>query len=353
MEVCIQGTGSISPQGTHQEKPFLQEPRDFDGALLRSEEPTYKEFVPPREARRMSRLVKMGLSAARMSLDRSGLESPEAIVTGTGLGCMEETEKFLLSMIDENEQLLNPSPFIRSTHNSIGGQLAISLGCTGYNHTYVHRGLSFPSAIMDGSMLLGEGELQNVLVGGFDEMTDRHFHVTGKTGKWKMDPIRNTELFQSGTPGSIAGEGAQFFLLSGERNAKTRAVLKGVSLFYDPDAQQLDAWIERFLKEHGVEPADVDAVLYGFSGDVESDPTYFRIREEHFPNALPLAYKHLYGESYTADSFGLWAATESISRKQVPEALRFDTTRSDEAPRTVLVYDHFFNKDHALYLLTE
>ncbi len=352
MKVFIQGTGSISPQGTHEQQELLNDPRVFSEPLLRSEEPVYKEFIPPREVRRMSRVVKMGIAAARMSLDEAGAETPEAIVTGTGLGVMEETEHFLLAMLDENEQLLNPSPFIRSTHNSIGGQLAISLGCKGYNHTYVHRGLSFASALMDGHMLLREGTVPNVLVGGFEEITDNHFHITKKLGNWKDGPFQNLELLNSNSEGSIAGEGAQFFFLSGEKNDGTLATLEGVDLFYDPQGEEeLSEWVRNFLEEQNMKPEDLDAVIYGYSGDKESDSLYNRIRQKLFPEAAPLYYKHLSGEFHTADSFGLWLGARILHDQKVPEVVKM---REEEVrpPRNLLLYDHFFGKEHTLYLLT-
>lgn len=354
MGVYIQGTGSISPQGTHQEERFLKEVREFDGRLLRCEEPPYKEFIPGKEARRMSRIVKMGVSAAHMSLDRAGVKVPDSITTGTGLGCMEETEKFLCSMLDEEEQVLNPSPFIRSTHNSIGGQLAISLGCTGCNHTYVHRGLSTPSALLDGMMLLEEGRSKTVLAGAFDEVTDNHFRIFDRLGYWKKEKIRNLELLQSNTSGSIAGEGAHFFVLSGERNERTLAQLNGVDLFYAPENfEELEERTRRFLAQHSFAPDGIDAVLYGYSGDPENDQVFEHLRKELFPNALSLSYKQLSGEYHTASGFALWAASRILHLKEVPPALRLDGKDEPTNPRSVLILDHFFNTDHASFLLSE
>ncbi len=355
MGVYIQGTGSISPQGTHdEEQGFLKEPREFDQPLLRCEEPNYKEFIPPKEARRMSRMVKMGISAASLSLKRAGVDSPDAITTGTGLGCMEETEKFLTSMIDEEEQVLNPSPFIRSTHNSIGGQLAISLACKGYNHTYVHRGLSAPSALLDGMMLLREGRSETVLAGAFDEITDNSYRIFDRLGFWKKESIRNLDLLKSDTSGSIAGEGAHFFLLSGERSEKTLAELKGVDLFYAPDSyEELEDRIKGLLSTHSFTPDGLDAVLYGYTGDPANDKVFDRMREELFPDALPLSYKQLSGEYHTASAFALWAGSKTLQRKEVPEALRIDGESNPVSPRSVLIIDHYFNKDYAFYLLSE
>ena len=100
----------------------------------------------------MSRIVKMGVFAALSCLRNAEVEIPDAIIAGTGLGCLEDTEKFLGSMYTSEEKLLNPTPFIQSTHNTVAGAIALAIKCHGYNATYTHRGFSFESALIDALM---------------------------------------------------------------------------------------------------------------------------------------------------------------------------------------------------------
>lgn len=354
MELFIRGAGSISPQATHREGPLLQELQEYESPLLNAIEPPYKEWIPGKELRRMSRLVKMGIGAARLSLEEANSERPDAIVTGTGLGGMKETENFLLSMIDENEEGLNPSPFIRSTHNSLGGQLAISLGCKGYNHTYVHRGLSFPSALLDSELLLNEDPDKEVMVGGFDEITDEHFRITQRIGRWKNGPVKNLDLLKNDEPGSLAGEGAQFFLLSGRETEDRLAKLQGVDFFYSREQGENEEWIRSFLNGKGLDLNDIDAVIYGYSGDPASDKSFDRVREELFPEKLSLYYKQLSGQYHTASSFALWLASRILHEERVPSALHLQGGRGTEkVPERILVYDHWFDTDHSLFLLSK
>lgn len=46
------------------------------------------------------------------------------------------------ALMDNREQMLNPTAFIQSTFNTVGAQLALLLKIHAYNVTYVHRGLS-------------------------------------------------------------------------------------------------------------------------------------------------------------------------------------------------------------------
>lgn len=159
--------------------------------------------------RRMSRVVKSGVGAAMDALARfGGGERIDAVVTATGLGCLADSEKFLRNMIENDEQLLNPTPFIQSTFNTVGAQVALLCGNHSYNMTYSHRGRSFECALLDAVMLIGERTARNVLLGAFDEMTPTLHRILERMG------------FLRGMHG---GECACFFVLSDERSESTLA----------------------------------------------------------------------------------------------------------------------------------
>ena len=95
MEIYIKGAGIVSPQETFARDGLPDEIIEYREAdYLRCIEPPYREFIDPMASRRMSRIVKMGVCAAKMCLQDSGIEMPDAIITGTGLGCIEDTERF-------------------------------------------------------------------------------------------------------------------------------------------------------------------------------------------------------------------------------------------------------------------
>ena len=115
------------------------------GAGLRRD---IKELIPEMNLRRrMSRVVKSGVAAGIESLlefgDRAAVE---AVVTATGLGCIADSEKFLDSLIANEERMLNPTPFIQSTFNTVGAQIALLRGLHCYNTTYANRWTSFETA---------------------------------------------------------------------------------------------------------------------------------------------------------------------------------------------------------------
>ena len=129
-----------------------------------------KNFVKPMETRRMCNILKSSLLASLKAIDKAGIDNVNAIITATNLGCWENSEKILLS-ISEAEATVSPTLFMQSTHNTIGSNIAIHLGCHGYNQTYAHGKESLRWAIKDAEMLLHQGLARTVLVGYHEEST--------------------------------------------------------------------------------------------------------------------------------------------------------------------------------------
>lgn len=152
--------------------------------------------------RRMSRVVKFSVATAVECLGGvEGIDSLDAIITATGFGCLADSERFLRNVISDREELLNPTPFIQSTFNTVGGQIAMMRHNHCYNMTYVNRGHSFEDALLDAFMKAEDGEASRMLVGAFDERTDSQYRIMERMGAWR---------------GTDCGEGAVFVLLTSD-----------------------------------------------------------------------------------------------------------------------------------------
>ncbi len=353
MEAFIRGTGNISPQPTFDNSAFLEEIREYYTARLHSVDPDYKQFIQPNQLRRMSRLLKMGVTAAGICLHDAGIEKPDAIITGTGLGMMEETEKFLNGILDNGEKLLNPTAFIQSTHNTVGASIAVMLGCNDYNLTYVHGPVSFENALLDCLMRLAERPADKVLLGGIEEITAAHFVITDSMGFWKKSGISNLDLLNDKTPGTLAGEGASFFLLSNEEHPHNYGRIHGLSTLFNPGLEPLAAnFIDEFLSSHNLSKNDIDLVILGLNGDPESDAIY-EPALEYFEGKSSLAYyKHLCGEHYLASSFALWLAARILKSQQIPAAVRLNETLKPGKINHILIQNHHKNIHHSLILVS-
>ena len=130
-----------------------------------------RDFVKPLEARRMGKLMKASLLSSLKALRQAGIDCPDAIITGTSLGCWENTESLLTQIEQEGEVMLSPTNFMQSTHNTIGSNIAIRTHCHGYNVTYTQCDHSLEWALRDARRLLMSGRCKTVLVGCHDETT--------------------------------------------------------------------------------------------------------------------------------------------------------------------------------------
>lgn len=134
---------------------------------LGADDPAFGEILSPMEARRMGRLLKRAVWCSVKALEDAGCRMPDAIVTATDYGCMENSQAYLGAL--KSGDVPRPVHFMQSTHNTIGSLVAIRLGCHGYNATYSHEGNSWRSALADAWMQIALGEKDTVLAGCYDE----------------------------------------------------------------------------------------------------------------------------------------------------------------------------------------
>lgn len=331
-KVYIQGCAAISPQESFSGS-FVPQPVLAEGNMLRAKEPDYKAFIAPNNLRRMSRMLKMGLTAALQCLQNAGITVPDAIITGTGRGSLQDTERFLHDIRQYAEAALNPTPFIQSTYNSVNGLIALQQQCTRYNNTFVHRGFSFEHAVLDSLMQLHEGNAANVLTGGFDEITREHFYIKSRIGYWKTDETQPADIFSSNTPGALAGEGAVFFVLG---TTPANVSLEGIKMMYKPTQESLGRSLETFLTQHQLTPAEINLLVTGQSGDSNHDHWYQYLQQTYFPATTSTPFKHLCGEYDTAGAFAMWMAAQQMQQP---------------ALKHVLIYNQFFGEQHTFVLL--
>jgi len=348
MKVFIRAASCISPQKTFQADGFLNGPVEYTGTRLQTIEPDYKEFVDPKQIRRMSHVIKMGVATAKDCLNKAGVEMPGAIITGTAFGCMEDTVTFLTRIIELNEAMLPPTSFVQSTHNTVAAQVALNLKCHNYNNTFVHKGISFESALIDAIMLLKVQEANDILVGGTEEMVDTSFKVLTRMGLYKRHPVSNLELFNDHSKGTIGGEGAAFFVLSDKDSPDNLASLTGVKTLYRPNS--IADGIAVFLKSHGLKIDDIDLIITGKNGDIKNDAVYEDLSNSLFTNTTLANYKHLCGEFPVSSSFALWLAANIAGSGVIPKVVI--ERQTDKSPKNILIYNHYQNKYHSLMLVS-
>lgn len=348
--VYINGVGSISAQKSFENATFLEEIIPYEETVLPVVDPVYKDFIPPPAARRMAKGIKMGVVASKIALQDAGLENVDAIITGTGLGCVIDSEKFVSAIIDNKEQFLTPTSFIQSTHNTVGGQIALGLGCKGYNFTYVHGSISFESALLDAQLQLANNEATNILIGGIDESGEHTINIHRLIGHIKKEPVKSSELLESNTEGAVFGEGANFFILSNEKKHASYAEVVAVETFNTLSKENLVPLLKQFLSKNQIPIEEIDIVVMGNNGDISYDHYYEELKESLFKKVQQMYYKHLSGEFYTASSFGLWLAAKMLKTQKVPDVAKLNDTGIG-AFNTILLYNQYRGENHSFTIL--
>ena len=350
MKSCyINGSGSISAQKTY-EADFLQDVNlNEDENVLLAQEPSYKGIIAAGAIRRMSKGVKMGIYSSKQALKEADIEVPDAIITGTGMGCVEDSEKFLKAIIDNNEQFLTPTSFIQSTHNTVGAQIALGLECKGYNFTYVNGAVSFETALLDAKMQIQDEEANAILVGGIDETAAHTITLYKLINVIKNENDKPYRVLNSTSKGVVFGEGANFFVLENHIKESSYATIERISIFNDLNVDEIQNYTQNFLAASNLTTQDIDVLVLGTNGDVEFD-NYYDFANVIFDKTPQVYYKHLSAEFNTASSFGFWIACNILKTQQIPKSVQLNEIERDNYTY-LLLYNQYRGKDHSLILL--
>ena len=325
---------------------WMENPILYDVPFSRSIDPSFKEYVSPIEARRMGRILKRALATSKEALNSAGCDSVDAIMTGTGFGCIENTEFFLDALSNEGEQLLKPTYFMQSTHNTISSLVAIQTKNYNYNATYAHKGISFESALHDAWLQFRLGKIGSALVGCHDEMTETFHNIMKKGGVMGQDDER-------------CGEVAVSVVLSSDGSALRQAQgpqplcrLTGLKMLHQPSMNDLMDAVTTMLQSAERSLADVDYILTGISGNHKNDEAYLAETKTLFGDKPLLKYKHLFGENFTASGLGFYVAAQCLKAGRVPSHLFVNANEaSDKQPACILLFNRSDGKDFTLTLL--
>jgi 3-oxoacyl-(acyl-carrier-protein) synthase len=295
--IYINAYSSISAQDSFYKN--WEEIAQPTGSFLDAQEPQYKDFLSRKQLRRMSRVVRMGLSTALQALEQAEQPTIDAIVSGTAWGCVQDTEKFLEALIVNQEQYLTPTAFVQSTHNTVAGQIALLQGNNGYNMTYVQGKVSFELALIDALLLLEQTHTQTVLVNGLDELTPNL--------KIMLERLHCAQAQQ------VMGEGASCFILSKQATTTSKACLIGCSSAYLPQGQAAPPW-SALLAQANCQAEDIDLLLCGQAPTKEVQAI--------FKQATSCSYSKLCGNYPTNAAFAMGLGIELLQKnKQVQQAL--------------------------------
>ena len=130
-----------------------------------------RQYIAPLELRRMGKLMKAAQLSAIRAMQKVQVSCPDMIITATSRGMLDISMQFLDDISRNDEELLKPTLFMNSTHNTISSAIAIRCKCHGYNITYSQGDDSLAWAMRDAERQIAMGKASTVLVVEFDEST--------------------------------------------------------------------------------------------------------------------------------------------------------------------------------------
>ncbi len=348
----IISSSCISPQQSFGSSAMPNEIISYNGSKLTCIEPDFSKFINPVQIRRMSRALKFGFSTAIDCLQKVTC-IPDAIIIGTGKGCLTDTEAFLHSIKNYEETALNATPFIHSTYNQLNGMIALNKKINSYSVTYVHRAFSFEHCLLDTALHFDEHEIESSLVGCFDEMTEEHFNMKMQWGFWKKESIESNSLLLHKSKGSIAGEGSAFFMLSKTKPETVCNSILDIATLFQPSLADLEKEIQYLLEKNNLRLSDIDILLSGDNGDANSyDANDFvkRICNQ----STVLYFKPLCGEYDTASGFGVYLANQILNEQYIPDYLYHPNEinkYSKKGIKHILIYNNYFGLNQSFILM--
>jgi len=335
----------ISPQQTFGEINIQNLKESVD--KLHAIEPKY-EGIPPSLLRRMGKAVRIGVGAA-LPLVKEG-PVPDGIIIGTANGGMEDCIKFLNQIIDYEEGLLTPGNFVQSTANAIASQIALMSANKNYNITHVHRGLAFENAVIDATMFARENPNNKYLLGGVDEISAYNYNIDFLDGAYKKQSQPSATLYQSDSPGSIAGEASAMFLVSGKKE-KAATAISAIHITQTDNVTELKDQFKNFLEKNINADQQIDLFISGENGDNRL-LKYYDASEQILPDKTTvIRFKHMSGEFPTASAFALWLAFNLINKNEVPpHAVK--KPGASKAFKKILIYNNYKGLQHSFILVT-
>ncbi len=352
-DIFVLSAKQISMQQPLSEE-WMDNPIKYDVPFTRSIDPSFKEYISPIEARRMGRILKRALATSKEALKAAGCDTVDAIMTGTGFGCIENTEFFLDALSNEGEQLLKPTYFMQSTHNTISSLVAIQTKNYNYNATYAHKGISFESALHDAWMQFRLGKIGSALVGCHDEMTETFHSIMKKGNVMGQDYERCGEVAVSVVLSRHCEERSNpdMSALRQAQGPQSLCRLTGLKMLHQPTMNDLMDAVTTMLQSADRSLADVDYILTGISGNHEKDKAYLAETKTLFGDKPLLKYKHLFGENFTASGLGFYVAAQCLKAGRVPSHLFVNVNEaSDKQPACIMLFNRSDGKDFTLTLL--
>ena len=191
-----------------------------------------KEYLNPKDARRMDTFIQYGLVAALEAFNDSGLEvndaNAERIGTsiGSGIGGINLVEQQVELLRIGGPRKISPFFVPGAIINMVAGNLSIILGLKGPNISIVTACTSGTHSIGDASRMIEYGDADVMVAGGAEAaitpLTVAGFGSAKALSSRNDDPKTASRPWDKDRDGFVIGEGAGVMVLEEMEHAKKR-----------------------------------------------------------------------------------------------------------------------------------
>ncbi len=365
--VVITGLGMVTPLGTGTEKSWdgLMEGRSavkrtslFDPSDLpcqiAAEVPDLDLdlFIEKKEQKKMDRFIHLGIAAASIAMEDSGLKITDSnsgrvgVIIGAGIGGLPIIERYAKILAEKGPRRVTPFFIPMTIINLVSGQISIRIGAKGPNLSITTACASGTHAIGEAFKLVQSG-VSDAIVSGGAEATLTPLGVAGFTAmkalsKRNDDPEKASRPFDIDRDGFVMGEGAGILILEElehamNRGAKIYAEIAGYGMSSDayhistpsPNGEGAARCMQNALKDGGIAPEEVDYInAHGTSTKHGDEVETAAIRDVFGKHAYKLCVSstksmigHLLGASGGVEGV---ISTLCIQRNKVPPTINLD-----------------------------
>lgn len=293
-----------------------------------------KDYIPPKDIRRMDLFIQYGVAAGVQAMRDSGLDVTEqnqsriGAAIGSGIGGLGLIEDNYSLLVDKEAKKISPF-FVPSTIvNMISGHLSIIYGLQGPNIAISTACTSGVHNIGHAARIIVYGDADVMLAGGAEKSTTplgvAGFAAARALSKRNHDPQAASRPWDKDRDGFVLGDGAGVLVLeeyehAKKRNAKIYAELVGFGMSSDahhitnPPENGYGAALamKNALKDAGVSASKINYInahgtstIAGDKAEVEAIKTVF---SEDAQNVMISSTK-----SMTGHLLGAAGAIESI-----------------------------------------
>ena len=298
LRVAITGMGLVTPVGTGVDAVWesLSQGRSGIGQITQFDTTGYptriagevRDFDPERymdrkTARHVARYCQLGLAAARMAVEDSGLQpstmDPDAVgvVLSSGAGGMEEIERGHRMLMERGVSRISPFTAPMMITDIAAGLVAIELQAGGPNYAVVSACASSGHAIADGFEVIRRGDAVAMIAGGAEAsltpLMIGAFCQLSAMSRRNHDPAAASRPFDVGRDGFVMSEGAAVLVLEEMGHAVSRGARiwgevlgagASADMYHftapDPEGRGAARAMRAALRKAGLGPEDVDYV---------------------------------------------------------------------------------------------